>query len=120
MRRNGSLGIALAAGALLLSGCALAGREGRAADRSCDFVVHNQTADALEIRLLVRGSTFTPIGVLNPGELLTYSVPCAEKRIWIRGGGLPVQAGAFARTPPLTAWTDLVEGERVIVALHWP
>lgn len=87
---------------------------------SCEFIVHNRTPLALEIRLQVRALSTAPIGVLNPGELLTHSVPCAQRRVWVAGIELPWQVGARARFGVVHGAADLVERERIQIALHWP
>src|SRR4029077_15607578 len=61
---------------------------------SCEFAVYNLTPHALEIRMRVRRLSTTPIGALNPGELLTYTVPCDGRRVWIVGIPIPSQVGA--------------------------
>jgi hypothetical protein len=69
---------------------------------------------------VVRGLTATFVGALNPGELLTESMSCAERRVWVRGIAIPSQVGAPAGVGFVQGWADLVRGERAIVALHWP
>lgn len=88
--------------------------------KSCEFVVTNRTPLALEIRIQVHATSTTPIGALNPGELLTHSVPCAQKQIWIAGIEIPWQIGARPRFGVLLGSADLVEGERGQVTLGWP
>ncbi|HXV85226.1 MAG TPA: hypothetical protein VD793_00930 [Gemmatimonadales bacterium] len=80
----------------------------------------NQTPLALEVRLQVRELSTVSIGALNPGELLTHSLPCEPERVWIAGVEIPWQVGARPRFGVLYAFADLVEGERAQVALHWP
>jgi len=88
--------------------------------KSCEFVVTNGTPLALEIRIQVHASSTMPIGALNPGELLTHSVPCVQKQIWIAGFEIPWQVGAPLRFGILQSMADLVEGERVQITLVWP
>ena len=107
--------------ALMVIGCATApAPEPRAVPESCQFVVYNQTPLALEIRLQVRAFATTPIGALNPGELLTHAVSCAQQRVWIAGIEIPWQVGAPLRFGVLYGSAELVEGDRVQIALHWP
>ena len=84
----------------------------------CDFVVFNRTGSALEIRLLRERST-RAIGALNPGELLTDRVSCAEREVWVRGTPIPAQVGAPVGRF-VYGWAELVRGERAIVSLQWP
>jgi hypothetical protein len=85
----------------------------------CEFVVYNRTGHALEIRLLRKRAT-TPVGALNPGELLSESISCGEKRVWIGGIAIPAQVGAPIDVGYVLGWADLVRGERAIVSLHRP
>ena len=62
----------------------------------------------------------TPIGALNPGELLTYSVPCTVRRVWIGGVPIPSQIGAPVSFRLVQGEVTLIEGERVEIALQWP
>lgn len=87
---------------------------------ACNVAVHNRTPQPLEIRLRVRAQATAPLGSLNPGELMTHSVPCAERRVWVAGIELPRQAGARPRFGVVYGEAELVRGERVQVALHWP
>jgi len=106
---------------LLACGCAAAPHleRGRETVR-CDFVVYNRTPHALEIRLRAGTLSTTAIGALNPGELLTYSVPCAVQRVWIRGIPIPSQVGAPVSFRFVQGEVTLIEGERVEIALQWP
>jgi hypothetical protein len=116
-RRAGrlTLGVAMVSIAVAGAGCAtLQHRE-----PPCEFVVYNRTQHPLEIHLLRARST-TPVGALNPGELLTHSVSCAENRVWIRGITIPAQVGAPVDFGFVHGWADLVQGEKASVALHWP
>jgi hypothetical protein len=92
----------------------------RPVQSSCEFIVYNRTPLALEIRLRVSAGSTAPIGMLNPGELLTHSVPCAERSVWIAGVEIPPWIGAPARFGVLQGSADLVAGERVQIDLHWP
>jgi hypothetical protein len=74
----------------------------------------------LEIRLRLRSLSTAKIGALNPGELLTHSVPCAEQRVWVAGIEIPWQVGARPRFGAVYGEANLVEGERAQIALHWP
>ena len=87
---------------------------------SCEFAVYNLTPHALEIRMRVRRLSTTPIGALNPGELLTYTVPCDGRRVWIVGIPIPSQVGARVSFSSVQEHVDLIEGQRVQVALQWP
>ena len=87
---------------------------------SCEFAVYNLTPHALEIRMRVRRLSTTPIGALNPGELLTYTVPCDGRRVWIVGIPIPSQVGARVSFSSVQEQVDLIEGQRVQVALQWP
>lgn len=108
-------------GLLLISsilGCA--GRAtNHAADPSalCEFAVSNRTPSALEIRMVVGEIATTPIGALNPGELLTHSTPCWQERVVIVGTGI---TSSGARSGYLRRAAGLRPGERVLIALHWP
>lgn len=107
--------------AIVVPSCAtVRDREPALVQRSCEFVVHNRTPLALEIRMRVRELSTAPIGALNPGELLTHAAPCAQGRIWIAGIEIPWQVGAPLRFGVIYSSADLVEGDRVQVALHWP
>jgi hypothetical protein len=68
----------------------------------------------------VRRLSTTPIGALNPGELLTHSVPCAQRLVWISGIPIPQQVGAPVSFGFVQGQEALVEGERVAIALQWP
>jgi hypothetical protein len=87
---------------------------------SCTVVVFDRTPHALEIRLGVGAFTSSPIGALNPGELLTYSVPCARGGIWITGIPILQQVGAPVSFRAVGGWTALVPGGRAQIALEWP
>ena len=114
------LGLVSVAGAVL-SSCATGPHfRGGAPQRSCAIVVYNQTPHALEIRMSVRQLTTIPIGALNPGELLNYSLPCARGGVWISGIPIPSQVGARVSFRLVEGGAELVEGERVEIALHWP
>ena len=89
-------------------------------DPNCDFTVYNRTPHALEIRMGVRRFSTTPIGALNPGELLTHSLPCALGYVWIRGVPIPSQVGASVSFLFVQGQEALVPGNRVEVALNWP
>ena len=105
----------------VLSSCAM-GHHSEAAlpQRTCAIVVYNQTPHALEVRMSVRRHTTMPIGALNPGELLNYSLPCARGGVWISGIPIPSQVGAPVSFRLVEGGAELVEGERVEIALHWP
>ena len=113
-------GLVSVAGAVLTS-CAT-GHHSEAAlpQRSCAIVVYNQTPHALEVRVRVRRLTTMPIGALNPGELLNYSLPCARGSVWISGIPIPSQVGAPVSFRVVEGGAQLVEGERVEIVLHWP
>ena len=114
------LGLVSVAGAVL-SSCATGPHfRGGAPQRSCAIVVYNQTPHALEIRVSVRRLSMMPIGALNPGELLNYSLPCARGVVWISGIPIPSQVGARVSFRLVEGGAELVEGERVEIALHWP
>jgi hypothetical protein len=81
----------------------------------CDFVVFNRTGSALDVRLLRERSTRV-LGALNPGELLTDRVSCAEQYVWISGTPIPMQVGAPVGRS-VYGWAELVRGERAIVSL---
>jgi len=83
-------------------------------------VVYDLTPHALEIRLGVGGFASTPIGMLNPGEVLNYSVPCAHGGVWVTGVPIPSQVGARVSFRSVDAWAALVPGARADVALQWP
>jgi len=87
---------------------------------SCKFAVYNLTPHALEIRMRVRRLSTTPIGTLNPGEVLTYAVPCDRRRVWIVGIPIPSQVGARVSFSSVQGHVDLIEGQRVQIALQWP
>ena len=107
--------------AAVVSGCAtVQHRDREFGEPSCAFVVHNRTPHALEIRMGVRRLSTTPIGALNPGELLTHSVPCGQRLVWIRGIPIPQQIGAPVSFGFVQGQEALVEGERVEIALQWP
>lgn len=83
----------------------------------CDLAVVNRTAAALDIRVATGWGPPALIGGLNPGELLTHSVPCAHRRVWVVG--VPITAtGVTARA--VAEGADLEAGRRVVVTLHWP
>src|SRR3989475_6686726 len=63
---------------------------------SCEFAVYNLTPHALEIRMRVRRLSTTPIGALNPGEVLTDAVPCDLGTVWIVGIPIPSQRSVLA------------------------
>ncbi len=92
----------------------------RPVQSTCEFIVYNRTPLALEIRMRVRAASTAPIGSLNPGELMTHSVPCAERSVWIAGVEIPPWIGAPTRFGVLQGSADLVAGERVQIDLHWP
>ena len=87
---------------------------------TCEFAVYNLTPHALEIRMRVRRLSTTPIGALNPGELLPYAVPCDRRSVWIVGIPIPSQVGARVSFSSVQGHGDLVAGERVQVTLQWP
>ena len=87
---------------------------------SCEFAVYNLTPHALEIRMRVRRLSTTPIGALNPGEVLTDAVPCDRGTVWIVGIPIPSQVGARVSFSSVQGHVDLIEGQRVQVALQWP
>ncbi len=68
----------------------------------------------------IRALSGTPIGALNPGELLIHSVPCSQRQVRIEGIEIPWQAGAPARFGVVQGMAELVEWERVHIALYWP
>jgi hypothetical protein len=106
---------------LLACGCAAAPHQAREGETvRCDFIVYNRTPHALEIRMRARTLSTTAIGALNPGELLTYSVPCALRRVWIGGIPIPSQVGAPVAFRLVQGQATLIEGERVEIALQWP
>ena len=121
IRSGGALlGLVSVAGAVL-SSCAIEPRsEAVLPQPSCAIVVYNRTQYALEIRMRVRRLTTMPIGALNPGELLNYSLPCARAGVWVSGIPIPSQVGARASFRLVEGRAELVEGERVEIALHWP
>lgn len=71
-RRTRSLGIATASAVIaVVSSCVAPRQRSRHADApGCEFIVYNRTPHALEVRLGVRRLSSSPIGALNPGELL--------------------------------------------------
>jgi hypothetical protein len=85
---------------------------------SCTIVVFDRTPHSLEIRLGVGAFTSSPIGAVNPGELLTYSVPCAHESIWVTGIPIPQQVGARVRFRSVSGWTALVPGGRAHITLE--
>jgi len=87
---------------------------------SCTVVVFDRTPHSLEIRLGVGAFTSSPIGAVNPGELLTYSAPCAHGSIWVTGIPIPSQVGAPVSFRSVGGWTALVPGGRAQIALEWP
>lgn len=121
-RRTRSLGIATASAVIaVVSSCVAPRQRSRHADApGCEFIVYNRTPHALEVRLGVRRLSSSPIGALNPGELLTHSVPCALRRVWIRGIPIPPQVGVPATFRFVEAQGSLAEKERVQIALQWP
>ena len=88
--------------------------------QSCEFIVYNRTPYALEVRLRTRRLSTTLIGALNPGELLSYAVPCALGRVWVAGIPIPSQVGARVSFSVVQEQTTLVAGQRAEVALQWP
>lgn len=88
--------------------------------RECRVVVQNRTPLAVEVRLRVRALSTAPIGALNPGELLTHSVPCAEQRVLVVGIEIPWQVGAGRRFGAVYGEAELIEGERAQIVLYWP
>ena len=104
-----------------VQGCATLPDRGRyLAQRSCEFIVYNQTPHALEIRIRAGAWSTTPIGALNPGELLTHSVACAERTVWIGGIAIPSQVGAAVQFGVVESRAEFVEGDRAEIALRWP
>jgi hypothetical protein len=107
---------------------ALRGPEPRAGE--CRFAVFNRTSAALDVRV-VSGTEATrfldggpwdatasaSIGGLNPGEVLTHAVACAEERVLVRG--VPIVATGLV-AGAVYAMAELVEGRRVSMALSWP
>jgi hypothetical protein len=87
------------------------------AAHECEFAVFNRSPAALEVRMLVRGTTMVPIGGLNPGEMLTQRVPCSMERVVVRGTGI-AQVGVLAGS--VHDHAELIPGERVRLALSWP
>jgi hypothetical protein len=104
----------------LAASCATLPTRERHLVQRCEFIVYDHTPYALEIRMRVRAFPTTPIGALNPGELLTHSVPCAAQAVWIGGIPMPPQLGAPVGFGVLGTAADLVEGERVEIPLYWP
>jgi hypothetical protein len=105
---------------LITSVIGCAGRaNNRAVDTAamCEFAVSNRTPAALEIRMVVGEIASTPIGALNPGELLTHSTPCWQERVVIVGTGI---TSSGERSGYLRRSAGLRPGERVLIALHWP
>jgi hypothetical protein len=122
LRRAGRLTLGAAIGSLAVAaaGCATPHyRERHLGGERCDFVVHNQTWQPLEVHV-VRGLSMKAVGALNPGERLTESISCAERRVWVRGIAIPAQVGAPMDFGSVQSWADLRRGDRTIVALHWP
>lgn len=70
--------------------------------------------------MTVRPSSTVPIGALNPGEMLTHSVSCGLRHVWISGLPLPAQVGAPVSFAFVQADATLLAGERVDIALQWP
>lgn len=100
--------------------CALVSQHARgSAGSDCVFVVHNYTAQALDIRL-ERGLSGRSIGAVNPGELLSESIACAERRVGVLGVPIPAQVAAPVQFRAVYASAELVYGERVILPLYWP
>lgn len=91
--------------------------QARIPEPTCEFVVFNRTAAALEIRMFFSQMSTVPLGALNPGELLHHSVPCSAGTVVIRGVGI-AQVGVH--TGHVQAGARLVQGARVQVALHAP
>ena len=118
IRRQRGLGTIVVA--LLGPSCALHTRERALAREACDFIVHNQTSQALEIRMQVRAFSTSTIGALNPGEVLTWNVACTERDVLVIGVEIPSQVGAPLQFGIVEGWADLVEGDRVHIDLHWP
>jgi hypothetical protein len=117
---------ALASVALLsLASCARLRRDTLKDPSDCEFVVRNQTAWGMHVRLVKQepGSLLTSsseIGMINGGELLTHRVPCSQEFVWVRGVPIPSQVGWPLPFPFADAIADLIPGQRVSVALHWP
>ncbi len=105
---------------ILLTSCAGRQRPSALAPGNCAVVVYDLTPHALEIRLGVGAFASTPVGMLNPGEVLNYSVPCAHGGIWVTGIPIPSQVGARVSFRSVDAWAALVPGARADVALQWP
>jgi hypothetical protein len=107
--------------AIVACGCAAASHAEHEREAvTCEFVVVNQTPHALEIRMEARALTLTPIGAVNPGELMTHAVPCALRQVWIAGIPIPSQVGGPVRFRLVQGHATLIQGERVEIALHWP
>ena len=113
------LGTLLTASILLMS-CAGHQRPSALAPGDCAVVVYDLTPHALEIRLGAGAFASTPVGMLNPGEVLNYSVPCAHGGVWVTGIPIPSQVGARVSFRSVDAWAALVPGARADVALQWP
>jgi hypothetical protein len=106
---------------LLASGCAAAPhRASDAPAARCEFAVYNRTPHALEVRVEARPGSTTPIGALNPSELLTHAVPCGWRHVWVVGVPIPMQIGGPVSFRFVQAEAALIEGERVEIDLHWP
>ena len=118
--RRGWSDIAAATVAAALASSCAGQRQELVTPASCEFTVYNLTPHALEIRMRVRRLSTTPIGALNPGEMLTSAVPCDQRRVWIVGIPIPSQVGARVSFSSVQEHVDLVAGERVQVALQWP
>jgi hypothetical protein len=88
--------------------------------RECEFRVINATPTAIEVRLITTGYSTRWIGSLNYGELLTHRVPCAARRVYVMGVEIPWQSGAPRQFGAVYGDAELVEGEVVRIALHWP
>lgn len=103
---------------LLLSACATSNTAEVPAGE-CGFLVRNQTNYALEIRLVRGRQSSSPIGALNPGETLTYHVPCVARFVWVRGVAIPWQVGAPTFWP-VDGAAELLPHERVAISLWRP
>ena len=110
---------AIVTGCIALAACAT-GKSRTIDETACAIVVSNQTPHSLEIRVGDHRIGSTPIGSINPGELLNYAVPCSRGGIWVSGIPIPSQVGAPVSFRMVQSWAELVQGERVEVALHWP
>jgi hypothetical protein len=109
----------LLSGLVALAACAT-GKQRTIDETACAIAVSNLTPHALEIRIGDRRLGTTSIGSINPGELLNYELPCSRGGIWVSGIAIPSQVGAPVSFQSVQSWAELVKGERVEVALHWP